>query len=255
MKDEPPPEPQAEPDDIEKPSPEAEETEVGWAPEEEPWAREEEPWAREEQPQDAANPPASNETKWIRWGVVIVGVLTLLVFIGLLISYLQLEDIRDSNAGTTQAVRDFAMLDERAWLEPVGIDASLVVGSPVSISLKVINRGKTPAKRCAALLYLRHLRYPALPDMSVVDSKITKQGATSLSIGPGDQIPLPSAATAEALSKSLFDSVQSGDTRMFILVKLTYDDLFKKHHWVECCYMFDPISSQWVTSGNSVSDD
>jgi hypothetical protein len=241
MDNELPAKPQAVADDTVRPTPEAEETET------------EENQA--EEIQSGSNPLGSNETKWMQWEVVMIGILTVLAFLGLLMLYLQLNDIQESNTAILQTVRESAMLDERAWIEPAGIDAPLVAGSPIAISTKVVNRGKTSAQKCATLTYIRHYKYPASPDISILNAKSNTPAPPLLVIGPGQQITLPLAATAHVLAKDVFEGIQSGETRIFVLEKISYDDIFKKHHWIEFCYVFDPKTSQWIDSGNSATND
>ena len=206
------------------------------------------------EPQDEANPPGSIQTKWLRWGVVIAGVVAVILILGSLIFYIKLDDIRESNAATTKAVLNFTMLDERAWMEPVGIDAPLAVGSPISISTKAINRGKTLANTCVLFLCMQELKSSALPDVSVMDSGTDSQFGASMVIAPGQQIAFASVTAPEPLTKDLFNSIQSGQIRIFILGKMRYDDIFKKRHWFKFCYVFDPKSSQWIAFGNIATD-
>ena len=231
-----PAQPQAADADTVSPAPEADETQA-------------------EENEAEAKSPGSNETKGMRWELALAGVLGVAVILGLVVIYFKLDDIRDANLATSQTVREFGVLDERAWMVPVGVDSPLAVGIPLSISAKVVNKGKTPAKRCAAYVFATNLKYPEVPKLSIMDSQGNAQSPSSLLIAPGQQISFPPAETPQAVSKGLFDSVQFGEVRTFILVKLTYDDVFKAHHWIEFCYVFDPLASQWVTSGNAITDD
>jgi hypothetical protein len=245
MKNEPPLEPHPEADDTKGPVPDAEETDSGWPREEEP---------QEEEFQEEGNPPASSDSKWMRWEVVMVGVLVLLVFLGGVIFYIKLDDIRESNADTASALRDFTMLDERAWVEPAGIVAPLAVESPMSISTKAVNRGKTPANSCVLMLYIQYFKYPALPDMSALESGSNARFPDQLAVAPGQQVTFSTVATPEALSSVLFDGIQSGEIRLFILGEMRYRDIFKKRHWAKFCYVFDPKTSQWIDFGNTSTD-
>ena len=233
MKNDLPAQPEAIANETASPAPEAEETQT-------------------EENQEGANSPGSNETKWMRWVVVLVGALTVVVILGMLMLYLQLDDIHDSiKAATT----DVVMHDERAWLEPLGVDTPFAVGSPLSITVKAVNGGKTLAKKCVVYLDIRRLKPPGVPVMAILDSKSKPQVPTSLVIAPGQQVTFPPVVTPKALPRGVFDEVESGEVRMFILGTLTYDDVFKKHHWIEFCYVFDPGASQWVAAGNAATDE
>jgi hypothetical protein len=227
----------------------------------------EEPQAEEIQAE--ANPPDPIETDWnrrgvemvgvltvwMRWGVGTAALLTIISVLGLLILYVKLDDIRESNAATTSVVLNTAMLNDRAWIEPVEIDCPLALNSPISITTKAVNHGRTVANACVIIVGMQNLKYPALPDTSVLDSTTDAKFTSSLVTAPGQQITFDSVPISPTLAKDSFDGIQSGKTRVFTLGKIRYQDIFKKHHWVRFCYVYDPKTSQWINFENNVTDD
>ena len=199
-------------------------------------------------------PTQEAEAKWIRCGVVMVAAVTVVLILGLLIVYFKLDDMQESNDAAASAEMNLAKQDQRAWMEPAGIDAPLAVESPLSITIKAVNRGRTLANTCVLHIYLRHLKVPETPDFSIIDSGTIVKFPAPLTIAPGQQVTFPSVDTPQALTRDLFDSIQSGQVRVFILGNIRYDDIFKKRHWFKFCYVFDPKSSQWIDFGNSAND-
>jgi hypothetical protein len=193
--------------------------------------------------------------KWVQWGVVIAGVLVALIFLGLLVLYFKLDDIHETTKATAMTLRETAVRDERAWVAPVSIDSHLAAGSPISISIKIVNSGKTFAKKCQIDGACRILPYPSVPDMATVNSKSSPPSSDSFFIAPGLPFTVPAAVSPSTMGQGTFDNLQSGKERIFLFGRIGYDDIFNKHHWIEYCYHFDPKKSQWIESGDSNTDE
>jgi hypothetical protein len=193
--------------------------------------------------------------KWIQWGVVIAGVLVALIFLGLLIMYFKLDDIHEATIATAMSIREAAFRDERAWVAPLSNDSPLTVGSPISINIKILNSGKTFAKNCKAVGHCVALIPPSSPDMSILNSNGNAPSSIPLFIPPGQQIALPSAASTHVILQATLNEIQAGKLRMYIFGKISYDDIFNRHHWIEYCYLYDPKMSRWIETGNCSTDE
>ena len=210
------------------------------------------------EPEEPKTKPVSSPDSgpiWARRGILTQVGLAALVLLALAFVYLKLDDMHASISGITDELRLTTLLDQRAWIAPVEIDAPVVAGSPVSINIKVVNSGKTFARKIKTLPHCLIFRPPSAPDMAAMEAQDDTQASALFFIAPGQQYTWPAAATGEGLPKGVFDAIQAGQTRLFIYGKITYDDIFKKHHRIAYCYVYEPKTSRWTEAANFDTDE
>jgi hypothetical protein len=81
------------------------------------------------------------------------------------------------------------------------------------------------------------------------------QDANAMFIAPGQQASLARGSLRGQISQDTYDDIQAGKSRVFLVGRVSYDDIFNKHHWIEYCYLFNPKTSAWAEAGNSATDD
>jgi hypothetical protein len=261
MENQPSPDPQA----VEEDTPMAEAAEdqqetdqstpMPEAVESEPEADQSTPMPEPEETKTEPIPSPDSGPNWARRGILTQAGLAAVILLALGLVYLKLDDMHASINGATDELRASTLLDQRAWIAPVEIDAPVIAGSPVSINIKVVNSGKTFARKIKTLPHCLIFRPPSAPDMAAMESQEDTQSSALFFIAPGQQYTWPAAATGEGLPKGVFDAIQAGQTRLFIYGKITYDDIFKRHHRVAYCYVYEPKTSRWTEAASFDTDD
>ena len=156
---------------------------------------------------------------------------------------------RDSADATTNAVKDSrnaVQLDERAWIGPV--DSPIIdweVGKKFAVAIPLKNTGKTPGTNVTTLMAIRPLSPQKMPLF------------TDLVTPTGHGVLQPSAVTYlavfgdGAISRADFDAVKSGKLTIWVYGRITYDDIFGRHHWTTFAQTFNPIKRGLDTYGTN----
>lgn len=149
---------------------------------------------------------------------------------------------RDSADATTKAV----LLDERAWIGPV--DSPIIeweVGKKFEVAIPLKNTGKTPGTHITTVMAIRSLSPQEMPTF------------TDFVTPTGRGVLQPSAVTYlaffsdKALSQTDFDAVKSGKLTVWVYGRITYDDIFGRHHWTTFAQTFNPIKKGLDTYGTN----
>lgn len=148
-------------------------------------------------------------------------------------------DAAKSAADTAQsaftASQNSFRLDQRAWIGP--IDNPIIdweAGKKFSVAIPVKNNGKTPGTNVTTVMALRALSQQKLPIFTDLDKPI------------GHFVIQPGAVTyIKILSNGIinqadFDAIKSGDLTLWIYGRITYDDVFGRHHWTTFAQTFNP---------------
>ncbi|HUA00107.1 MAG TPA: hypothetical protein VMB02_07240, partial [Candidatus Aquilonibacter sp.] len=144
--------------------------------------------------------------------------------------------------------RQTLSVDQRAWIAIWPTTAIVQVGVPLGAGLKLQQLGKTPARNCEL-----RMRVETVKDIKHVRFEFNKgdtiNRAEMQTILPTAiinlQIEEPDKMTTQrlllrSLDKTRFDAITKGDIQFFVHGKLTYDDAFSVHHWVEFCFYYEP---------------
>jgi hypothetical protein len=147
-----------------------------------------------------------------------------------------------------EMARQTMRIDQRAWIGITASDWTLQPPLPLAVGLKLQQLGKTPARNCIFVATVETAN-----DESHVVFDFKKGDAVNRAdlktILPNAIMNLkvsePGKKTARGLllkplTQSRFDAINRGGIQFFVHGKLTYDDAFAVHHWVEFCFVFEP---------------
>jgi hypothetical protein len=140
--------------------------------------------------------------------------------------------------------------DQRAWLEfgttpdIAGTDAAsvqLTAGQPITYHMFVPNSGKTPAKNADVTVFMEMVDADKGPSLDQVDNP-TRAHVHIISgiIFPGSKhnqdIVRPSdQGTPRPTTKDEVEAFQNHKTYFAVYGIITYDDVFRAHHWTKFC--------------------
>lgn len=136
-----------------------------------------------------------------------------------------------SLAETQKSFRD----DQRAWIGPVaGPIIDWGVGKKFSVAIPVKNDGKTPATDVTTVMAIRPLSRQKLP---IFTDLVKPSGHFVLQPGGVTYIKI---IGGRPINQADFDAVNSGDIILWVYGKITYDDVFGRHHWTTFAQTFNP---------------
>jgi hypothetical protein len=188
-----------------------------------------------------------NERSWFDIGVAFSGWLIALATVLILAMYTYytkgqwMAAIQATNTASrsfNEARNDFR-IDERAW---IGVSDMLLNKSkapnPISVQVTVYNTGKTVARNMRTWYFL-HLDKHTLPNIEeYVERPIErKDGISSPSVlfpnRPRYLVPV------DRISNETRDAVVRGETLLYVIGEIDYDDLFGTTHYTEFCAIFN----------------
>jgi hypothetical protein len=140
-----------------------------------------------------------------------------------------------ANMASFQATVDNFHLDQRAWVGVISIEPpNLKPRSDFFLSLHAINSGHTPALNFQSLVVLHSLgkdepfkaAYGPLPAGWTRSNRVVQ---------PGEQVTINT--NKYALTQEQVDWVTNGNYILYVYGKMSYDDVFGKHHHTTFCKM------------------
>jgi hypothetical protein len=148
------------------------------------------------------------------------------------------ENVATSRAAL-QATIDSNRLDQRAWVGIVQrVEQVIEVGSPVKVSIRLRNSGKTPALNVSPLIMpaslLSKQKFPTSPPYI---SGTNPRGKFVIQPGPGAEVRVEVEGTK--LSQGDIDELKNGTRTGYVYGKISYDDIFYKPHCATFCLRID----------------
>ena len=156
-------------------------------------------------------------------------------------------------------------IDERAWLHRV--DNSLVcattgcinviIGEPISVPVSFTNTGKTAARNIYGEMVVSLTESGKQPDWELAPGHPRNQYGSPI-IYPGtNTIPIPVYAVAKTSDKSPrpiiltadhVAKISSGQLRVILHGRVTYEDIFGTHHWFTFCEYIGAVTAPRPTT-------
>jgi hypothetical protein len=164
----------------------------------------------------------------------------------------QLSEMQKATAASTKAAnaaedsvtlaRQNAQLEQRAWITTAGITGTPELNKVLRIKIEVANTGKTFAKNLKITPSADPQERGKVPDFAAV-VKQSAQAGTATKYGvesnvlfpPNGKTSVTLTASSGELGQAEIDALRSGEQRIFVYGKMTYDDIFKQHHWTTFC--------------------
>jgi len=151
---------------------------------------------------------------------------------------------------------DVMRKDQRAWIEASGVSAAsgtgvtinIMAGQPASYPIKFINTGKTPARNIDASIFVNILNDAEDPPLANVESLVEHNGTTAYGvnkISAGIVFPnrdfghsvivLDEHGGPQNATEREVEALRNGTAYVAVYGIVTYDDVFKIHHWTRFC--------------------
>jgi cytoskeletal protein RodZ len=171
------------------------------------------------------------------------------------IYFFQLKQISKSTDAATRAanaaeasvkqVNSTARRDQRAWIAVVDIQGIPEVGTIFSVNLVAQNSGKTFAKNLTMRAVVELISEKGKePDFSLEDTAAARKDSSASLLAPNADYVMdiePRKQTPpHEITQSDFDGIRSGNLRIFVHGRMTYDDIFGCAHWTSFCARLKP---------------
>ena len=139
--------------------------------------------------------------------------------------------------GITPAFR----LDQRAWVATIGANGKPEANKPTIVTVFIKNTGKTMAKNVRIQGGIRHVGDGTEPNF---EQQVAAVKSTSVGVMPpaGDYFSTNSTGVVDAEG---FGRIQSGQLRIYVFGKISYEDIFGAPHQVRFCYRLNPVNWVW----------
>lgn len=130
-------------------------------------------------------------------------------------------------------------IDQRAWINvKLQID-QIEAGQPLHGTVKVVNTGKTPAKKVAGTASVQKVANNKSPKLE----GLLIRTVFSALIPPGGELPLSVTSQDDKsvinLTKTDIEDLRSGKAYIAVLGKLWYEDIYDTPHWIKYCLWKD----------------
>jgi len=150
--------------------------------------------------------------------------------------------IKAANAAeaSVKQARGAARQDQRAWVAVIDIVGIPEVGKIFAVNLTAQNSGKTFAKNLTMRAVVEVITEEGKePDFSLEDSAATRKDSSVSLLAPNalyvKNIELRKQTPPHETAQSDLDRIRSGNVRIFVHGKMTYDDVFGCAHWSSFC--------------------
>ena len=153
-----------------------------------------------------------------------------------------------------QAAIDNFHRDQRAWIATYVMPGELQVGKEISATVVASNTGHTPARN--AFMYVNTV--PVGRGKEADFANITRVDTPGVIFPNGVMKASSHPSFHVGISQETFDANKRGDVKLTVIGKVTYDDVFKHHHWVTFCYELDPgdlTTYNLCRYGNDIDDE
>jgi hypothetical protein len=149
--------------------------------------------------------------------------------------------LADSSKKSIETTRDSIRLDQRAWIVLRGLDGVPQLNQPWSIKAYLINTGRTPAKNVRVSCNVE----PSASEAAASFHELPYQAATLYAPGdPGnycEMFPL----TIPTMNQKALDLLANKQDIMFVFGSASYEDIFKRPHWMTFCRVMHPDGKAW----------
>jgi hypothetical protein len=166
----------------------------------------------------------------------------------------QNQDALKANLTQGQSSLDASMnamrLDQRAWVGIRAVDFHLTSDSPLAANVRFVNTGKTPALNMRTVLNFQWVTtQESLTPLNPAQAVPYRVNSIS-TMNPAQEAVTPIQSTGP-LEPTIFKSISDGRMRLYLRVRVTYDDIFARPrkgvgaHQTEQCWVYIPIESGW----------
>jgi hypothetical protein len=154
---------------------------------------------------------------------------------------------------------DVMRADQRAWvkfeqIKDAGeqVTSQFTIGQPLSLPVRFVNTGKTPATRVHVKVFMSLINVGAEPPLEDVKPGdlpwYASLSGESGVIFPNSDIKNVVTRTNKdggpfPMTEAEFNAILGGTSYLFVWGTATYDDIFQAHHWTKFCY--------WVGSNSN----
>ena len=163
------------------------------------------------------------------------------------------DTAKRNDAATEQGIEIYRT-EQRAWIAITATGYTLALNKPLTVSIRIQNLGKTPARHFDGHIIVELLFGGKMPKFTYHKHRPGKP----IRIGGGINIPvclpnfqadaeatwgtaLPHGQTAfPVLTQEFANQIGSGQARLFAHGMGNYDDLFGVHHWIRFCFVLEP---------------
>lgn len=168
-----------------------------------------------------------------RWTTIFTGVIAVATVIYAVVSSCQLTVMRRQ--------LENSQLDQRAWVGPVEAIIPKTGERPEPhLGVKIVNSGKTPARKVLAKISTQYLSAETEFAPSYKDDPVEPSVSV---IQPGMWINLFSRATLGTMTSQEMDGVRAGRNRLYLYGLITYEDIFGRPHSTRfCLYLQSDLS-------------
>jgi hypothetical protein len=155
----------------------------------------------------------------------------------------QLSAAADNAKASIRATQEAMRLDQRAWIVWAGTEGIPELDKPWTIRTHFTNSGRTPAKNVKVNCALRTAKAD-----SALDFRVVQTDPTPTIIAPNDATThcVLNPLTVEKVTQEALNVFSRKEIIIFIYGFVTYDDIFRKPHWVIFCHAMEPDGKSWI---------
>jgi hypothetical protein len=150
--------------------------------------------------------------------------------------------IKAANAAeaSVKQAKAAARHDQRAWVAVIDTMGIPEVGKIFTVNLTALNSGKTFAKNLSMRAVVELITEEGKePDFSLEDSAPARKDSSVSLLPPNTEyvtnVELRKQTPPHEITESDFDRIRSGNLRIVVHGKITYDDMFGCSHWTSFC--------------------
>ena len=151
--------------------------------------------------------------------------------------------------------------DQRPW---IGISFDVVPlqpNAPISSTINIVNKGKTPAREIRGDMAIERVRNGEQPQLNY---PLPHAALTTGSLFPGDTRSSPfskqrssnnsGALEPDLLTQPDFDDFNNGRLFFVIYANVSYKDFFGIQHWTRLCMVYVPSNVEGTFSGQKCTN-
>ena len=146
-----------------------------------------------------------------------------------------------ANLRTLRVISNDAMQDKRAWIGHDDSSCTCEANGNISYKIKFTNRGKTPSIETRS--YAGVVFDPSLISAFFEEDIPDDPNFSRTPIVPNSFFYV---SNKDEVSDELVESVESETTKMFVLVKVQYLDIFNKLHNTHVCMFYNPKKKRLI---------
>lgn len=152
----------------------------------------------------------------------------------------------------TEKSLDLTRLQQRAWVGPSSVEMHVAATGLIRCSIRVVNSGGTPAKRCRAWARI----VPVTKEHPLMFEKSDDAAhASAFILHPGRDITL-AVHGKRPLSGDDFAAVLRRIVTVYVYGRIDYADVFGRAHWSTFCVYYDPAKKAPIAANeHNDSDD